>query len=143
MFNPIESHEVVIAVGLAARRAASSRDTVNEFERGQLLSAYSLTRHLAVELEHYPAALDAFTSSLASELREPGRDWGTGNMLSDAADAIEACRDAACLGAVVAELLAELREREDGGARHVQELLHRRLGELAQTEVELLADHIP
>ncbi len=142
MFNPIKAHEMVSGVGLAARAAAGSSGTLDEFERGQLLSAYSATRHLVVELEHYPVALAAFTSSLARELRTVQDEWPPRQLLVDAADAIAACEDGPSLGLVLGELLAKLRERADVGARAVQALVQHRLAELAQTEVELLADNI-
>ena len=53
MFNPLTPSEMVTAIGLAARTAARGEGELDEFDRGQLMSAYSATRHLAIEIDRF------------------------------------------------------------------------------------------
>jgi hypothetical protein len=137
MFNPLRPNEIVTGVGRTAQAAAASTGALDAFERGQLLSAYSATRHLAVELEYYSGAIESFTARLARELRAV-----PAGPLGDAARAIEHCHDGPSLGDALTELLSALRGRKDAEARRLRGLLHRELSELARIEVQLLAEHI-
>ena len=57
MFNPLTPSEMVSAIGLAARATARSESELDDFDRGQLMSAYSATRHLAIEIASFSAEL--------------------------------------------------------------------------------------
>ena len=67
MFNQLTATEVVIAMGRAAEAAARGDDELGEFGRGQLLSAYSASRHVAVELSSYDTALRAFARAIGAD----------------------------------------------------------------------------
>jgi hypothetical protein len=57
--------DMVTAMGRATRDAARSAEPASEFSRGQLMSVYSASRHLAVDVAQFPTELRAFT--------DPGR----------------------------------------------------------------------
>jgi hypothetical protein len=78
MYPPLTPSEMVAAIGAAARVAARAEDPGGAFSRGQLRSAGSAARHLAVELASYAeerraVAADVAGAVAASELagREP------------------------------------------------------------------------
>src|SRR6202042_1663594 len=73
MFNQLTAAEVVSAIGTTLRGAARSDEQASDFERDQLMSAYSATRHLSVELATYPPELARFRGALSELLgRHPG-----------------------------------------------------------------------
>ena len=59
MFNPLTPSEMVAAIGMAARTTARGDGELDEFDRGQLMSAYSATRHLAIEIYSFSDQLSA------------------------------------------------------------------------------------
>lgn len=89
MFNQLPATDTLVAMGRAARAAARSDAELGEFERGQLLSAYSASRHLAVELTAYEAPLRAFCDAvgLPAELDVAAAGERTCELLAGAGDA--------------------------------------------------------
>lgn len=141
MFNPVTPAQMVTALGRAARAAGRSREPASDFSRGQLMSAYSVTRHLAVELAEFPPELRRFADAMADlfdnvpatvdqerfgdrarALRHTGEAWEIGNLVCDALDDLRDDRTPAA---------ADLRAR-------VQAAVHA----LSDREVQLLADVI-
>lgn len=119
MFNPLSAPEMVTAIGQAAREAARSETALSEFERGQLKSSYSASRHLAVEIAHFPgerARFHAAVQALAPQDMVP-----------------EGERE---LAAYVADRMRSCRER---GEADTHQALQRLLRDLCDREVELLA----
>jgi hypothetical protein len=111
MFAPLRPAEMVTAIGRAARTAGRAEGEPTEFERGQLMSAYSATRHLAVELDHFAterarlrddvaAAVAVATATLAAD--DPAHAWLDGMPTTsdderalgeDLCVLLDACRD--------------------------------------------------
>src|SRR5437764_1352693 len=119
MFNHLTPAEVVAAIGRAAREAARGDAVASDYSRGQLLSAYSCSRHLTVELEAYGPEVRACAADVAAILREAG--------LGD----LEETADGAQLGELVSEALDRLREDGSDTAREARERIHARLRRLA------------
>jgi hypothetical protein len=143
MFNPLTPSEVVTAIGVTLRAAARSEDPSDEFSRDQLMSAYSATRHLAVELERYRPEFARFTDAVAARLQAAAAADGAGGLaepLTAGAARIDAEPTTAAVGAALAELLAQLDEDGSAAALAVRGELHALLRELADREVELLAE---
>lgn len=124
MFNPLTPAELTIAMGRAARDSARSDDPADAFVRAQLMSVYSASRHLGVELEWFEAEVGAFATAVG--------DAAGDAELAGTSDPREA-------GDLVCRLLDAL--RADGGpqADAVRATVRARLAELADREVELLA----
>src|ERR1700735_2733706 len=86
MFNPLTPSELVAAIGLAARATARGDGELDDFDRGQLMSAYSATRHLAIEIESFRAELSARCAAIADAVdNTSGAGAGAGD--ADAGDA--------------------------------------------------------
>ena len=136
MFNQFTPSEVVTAVGKAAMNAARATSTDDDFARGQLLSAASTTRHLAVELDWFPAVLRLF----AAKVREVVTPLFTpGEAGSSAAAALATADGFAEVGEHVSVVLVALRARDDAEATAARRELRHLMHELTEREVSLLA----
>lgn len=122
MFNPLSASEMITAVGRAARDAAGSEGPLSEFERGQLKSGYSATRHLAVEIATFPGERARFRRAVQA-------------LAPDAAIPEDEPR----LAAFVADLLQSCHTQNQPDTRAA---IQRLLRELCDREVELLASAI-
>jgi hypothetical protein len=122
----MSSPEVIRAVGEVLKAAASAAAD-DDYRRAQVLSAYSITRHLAAE-EAGRAPLSAwFGAELETRLgARGGGAWA-------------AETDPAALGERLALLLAELRGADDEDSRRAAAALRAALRELCDREVETLA----
>ena len=138
MFNQLTPAEVVAAIGRAAREAARGEESSNDYGRGQLMSAYSISRHLAVEIEAYGPELRAF----AAEVGTWARDFGPSDPIAPVAGALESALDANQIADAVCQLLERLRADGSERAADLRTRVRARLRELADREVELLADVI-
>ena len=131
MFNPLKPHEIVQALGRVLRNAADSGGPVDEYQRSQLLSAYSIARHLAAEEAGRVQLLEWFRGEVLMVLD------GDEPAVVAARERIRGAPDGAEVGEALVDLLAEV-PRSDAGAE-----LHRRLRalfvEMADREVEALA----
>ena len=96
------------------------------------MSAYSATRHLSAELATYAPELGRFTAATARRLRDAGLD--------DDAARIDEETDVAEVGDALAGVLGRLRDENATDAAALRTDLLRLLRELADTEVDLLAD---
>ena len=141
MFNPLTPAEVVAAIGVTARDAARSQDPAGEFERDQLLSAYSATRHLTAELVGYAPVLERFRTDLAERLRlARSGDGALDEVVARTAAALDTDPGTAVIGEVVSELLVALRAQSSQPAVRLRADVHVLLRELADREGDLLAD---
>jgi hypothetical protein len=138
VFNQLTPAEVVRAIGVTARNAARSGDPASEFDRDQLMSAYSATRHLAVELASYGPVWREFTGALASQLRSASVE--PDGELARVCGAPGDVPDVAAVGTAVCELLARLDADGSAAAHALRTRLRRLLRELADREVDLLAE---
>jgi hypothetical protein len=141
VFNPMTTSEVVSAVGRAARDAARSGGEDGEFARGQLMSAYSASRHLSVELSRFPAELETFAASVADALARAREVSHADNLTAIAAELNQAS-EAPQIGNLVAAALEFVRDDPAPAAVKLRASLHQALRALSDREVELLADTI-
>lgn len=123
MFNQLTPAEMVSGIGRVLRTAARREGQASDFDRDQLLSAYSASRHLAVELASYDDELRWFTA----ELTRLGLPGFAGELDSDT------------VGDAVCDLLAELAAKDSDEARRLRDGVHALLRQLADREVDLLA----
>jgi hypothetical protein len=139
MFNQLTTAEVVTAIGATARRAARSENPASDFDRDQLLSAYSATRHLAAELSGYAPVWDRFRTVLVQRL-DPAESGDKD--VSALVTALRAALNEDATPAVVApplcDLLSALRNGSGPSATLRADLLTE-LRRLADSEVDLLA----
>jgi hypothetical protein len=143
MFNPLSPSEMVTAIGRAARAAARCEESLDEFARGQLMSAYSASRHLSVEIESFDPELRIQSEAIAAAAqRALGRLDGEpdAGALARQADRVRRAGDAPALGAAVAELLDLCREHAGEPWVALRGEIRRGLRTLCDREVELLAD---
>jgi hypothetical protein len=137
MITPLTPAEVIAAIGRTARDVARGSEPLGEFERGQLMSAYSGTRHLAVELEAFGPEIERFCAAIvaaidASELVEA----------QAAATQLRGTADPRRAGEVVCALLVLLRAHSSPAAAGLRAEVRTSLRDLCDREVELLADAI-
>lgn len=135
MFNPMTPADVVRAVGQAARAAARGQDADSDFARGQLLSAYSISRHLAVEIESYGPELRAFAADVAGWTR----DFGESDPIGALGTQVERAKGVSELGVATCLLLERLRVSDSEAAADLRDRVRARLRRLADREVDLLA----
>jgi hypothetical protein len=138
MFNQLTPAEVVLAIGVTAQAAARSEGPGSEFERDQLMSTYSATRHLAVELSSYEPELRHFSRSVAQSVRGAQIE-GQHEQLIEIASRLDDQSDGATVGATVSELL-ELLPGDSVQADALRAEVHAALRALADREVTLVAD---
>jgi hypothetical protein len=123
----MSSPEVIRAVG-EVLKAAAAQGAEDDYRRAQVLSAYSITRHLAAE-ESGRASLSAwFRAELETILGD--RDGGS---------SLAAETDPAALGERLSRLLAELRAAGDEDSLRTAAALRAALRQLCDREVETLA----
>lgn len=127
MFNQMSPDEVVTGIGAVLRGAAGQQDEKGEFGRDQLLSAFSATRHLAVELSAYQAEFERFLSEL-------------GQAVPEAASRVGAEPDPRQAGEELCRILDELRGDDSPPAREQEAAIRSALRDLVDREVALLAE---
>jgi hypothetical protein len=133
MFNPLTPSEMVTAIGLAARATARGDGELDDFDRGQLLSAYSATRHLAIEISSFADELSARCAAIADIA---ARD----DALQELAAEVRSAGDSVAAGEAIASLLEACRTRPE--LSEARTAIRRELRALCDTEVGLLADGI-
>ena len=122
----MSSPEVIRAVGEVLKGAAA-QGAEDDYRRAQVLSAYSITRHLAAEEGGRAQLLAWFRAELETILGDrDGGGW-------------DAETDAAALGERLSRLLAELRAAGDEDSHRTAAALRAALRELCDREVETLA----
>jgi len=140
MFNPMTPAEVASAIGITARDAARADEPLGSFGRGQLMSAYSGSRHLAVEVSSFGTEIQRFAVELAGAF--DGVEGG-GETLAGVATRLRDSPDPRGVGDLLCELLDGLREQPPSSqTRALRAKIHSSLRDLCDREVELLADAI-
>lgn len=124
MFNSLRTEQLIAGIGATARTAAGASGPPDDYARGQLLSAYSVSRLLAAEVSAEAELLAWLRAELLGALGD-----------RPAAEQVEAAPDAIAIGGVLVDLLAEL--RESGEEPELRARVHAILREM--TERELLA----
>jgi hypothetical protein len=131
MFNPMKPDELILAIGRVLRMAADSEGPSDDYRRGQLLSGYSLARHLAAEEAARRELFSWFRSELVSALEEDRP------AVIEGRERIRAAPDGARLGEALVQLLENL--GSDSDDRRIRERLHLVFVEMADREVDALA----
>jgi hypothetical protein len=131
VFNALTSEELLVGVGRVLRMAAGATGPLEDYQRSQILSAYSVTRLLAAET----AASDELLLWLRSEL-DAVLDDDPRELVLDARAQVKAARSGTEVGDALVDLLAAL-PREDprraGVHRVLRELIDREVAALART----------
>jgi hypothetical protein len=141
MFNPVTPAQMVTALGRAARAAGRSQEPASDFSRGQLMSAYSATRHLAVELAEYPPELRRFADAMA-DLFDNVPATVDQERFADRARALRHTGEAWAIGNLVCEALDDLRGDAAPAAADLRARVQTAVHALSDREVQLLADVI-
>ena len=126
MFNSLRTDQLIAGIGATARTAAGATGAPDDYARGQLLSAYSVSRLLAAEVSGEAALLAWLRSELLDAL--------DGKL---AAMKIEAAQDGIEIGGILVDLLAEL--RQSGEDPELRTRIHAILREMAGRELAALA----
>ena len=130
MFNALRSDELLVGIGQVLRATADIKSPLEEYERSQLLSAFSVSRLLAAEQiaaqELLAWARTELGAVLAGSPDAPG---------ARALEGIESAPDGVAVGEVLCDLLVDLAEDDPrrAGVRRI-------LRELADREVTALAN---
>lgn len=124
MLNPMSTAEVVRAVG-AVLEASAAGGSDDEYSRGQVLSAFSVCRHLAAEEEGRRGLAEWLEAASAEVLA------ARGEAPLSAAQSEEA-------GARLASLMEELRAADDEDSRRALAALRVVLRELCDREIAIL-----
>jgi len=139
MFNQLSPAEVTTAIGATLRAAARSEGQTSEFERDQLMSAYSATRHLAVELATFEPELRAFSAQGAEGLRAAEIPSLHQELLL-LAKQLDGATSASDVGETICVLFESLDRAPSPRADALRAAVHVRLRALSDREVDLLAD---
>jgi hypothetical protein len=129
MFNALRSEELLVGIGRVLRIVADAPGALEEYERSQTLSAYSVTRLLAAEQAAAPELLAWTQAALADALEGDERPAA-----QTARGAIAAATTGPGLGDAVGDLLAALESGDATGTR-----VHCVLAEMIDREVAALA----
>jgi hypothetical protein len=125
MFNPMSTAEVVRAVG-AVLEASAGGGSDDGYRRGQVLSAFSVCRHLAAEEQGRRDLMEWLEAASAPILVRRGEAQLSAARPEEA-------------GARLASLMAELREADDEGSRTALRELRHLLREICDREIAILA----
>jgi hypothetical protein len=137
MFNQLTEAQLVSAIG-ATTRAVARSDSMSDFDRDQLMSCYSATRHLAAELTILGPVHRRFADAVSARVAEAVSAGVDG--VEPFAGRLRGVSDPAQLGPALSELLERLRSDSSSEAAALRRDLHRSLRELADEEVNLPAD---
>jgi len=140
MFNPLSPSQTTLAIGRVLKQAAATAsDPSDDYQRAQLLSAYSMTRHLAAEQADGGKLLAWFRSEMTTLLEAAETD-GKCLDLTHRRDEIAKSRDEAELGALVSELLSYLQRSGSDVAVELRVGVRRLLRDLCDREVKVLGE---
>ncbi|MEZ5076829.1 MAG: hypothetical protein R2725_05240 [Solirubrobacterales bacterium] len=132
MFNPLRADQLIAGMGRTMRAAAAADGPADDYARGQLLSAYSISRLLASEVRAQPELL-AWLRGEALAALERSADPAA----APAGERIAAAGDPAAIGEALVDLFAEL--RREGRDSELRDSLHAVLREMAARELAVLA----
>jgi hypothetical protein len=136
VFPPLTPSEMVAAIGAAARVAARAEDPGGAFSRGQLRSASSAARHLAVELATYARERRAVAAEVAGALA--ASELAAAEPYAGLARRLAGGEGGAALADPLCELLAALRVDDAPAALALRGDVRAILARMADREVALL-----
>ena len=129
MFNALRSDELLVGIGQVLRATADRHGSLEDYERSQLLSAFSVSRLLAAEQIAAPGLLAWARAELGTGLGD-----ATDQPIAVARARIAGAVDGVEVGDALCDLLNELPADDQRRAG-----LRRTLRELADREVAALA----
>lgn len=142
MWNPLTPAQVVAAMGVTARDAARSEQTLDDWERGQLLSVYSATRHLAAEIGEVEPLVGAVTADLAAALRTCPEEHTSSAPLTALATKLDDTLDPRAAADLACQALDILRNDPSAASAGVRGAVRKALRRAVELEVQILADAI-
>jgi hypothetical protein len=137
VFNQLTQAQLVSAIG-ATNRAVARSGSMSDFDRDQLMSCYSATRHLAAELTTLGPVHRRFADAVSARAVQAVSAGIDG--VEPFAGRLRGSSDPAELGAALSELLGRLRDDCTPESAALRRDLHRFLRDLADQEVNLLAE---
>ncbi len=148
VFNPLTPAQLAAVVSTVLADSAEWQRPLEPFQRGQVRSASSISRHLSAELSGAGSVITGFRDTLRTELVRALADAQTaGDHLW--ADAVERCRsdvddadDPRVLGRSLAELIDAGKATGGDGLMRFRPNLHAMLRELTDAEVDVLAGRV-
>jgi hypothetical protein len=143
MFVPLRPAEMVTAIGRAARAAGRAEGEPTEFERGQLMAAYSATRHLAVELDHFGPERERLREEVVAAVAATAATLAAADPTRARLGGLFATSDdERALGDDLCALLAECREHSGEPWLTLHGIVRTQLRALCDREVSLLTEVI-
>ena len=142
MWNPLTPAEVVAAMGGPARAAAHAGEELGEWQRSQLLSVYSATRHLAAELAGVQPHVAEVAAALAGVLRAAPHDLAAAPRLTELAARLDDTADPRAMAELACLALDLVRADPSPAAREVRAAVRAELARAVRLEVAVLADAI-
>jgi hypothetical protein len=139
MFNALRTDELIVGMGRTMRAAAAAEGPADDYARGQLLSAYSVSRLLAAEVRAEAELLAWMKGEIRAALAAGEEEAALAATADDAlAIARERLDDADSieLGGILVDLLADLRVRAPDS--ELRRRLHAILREMAVREIAAL-----
>jgi hypothetical protein len=103
VFNALRSDELLVGIGHVLRATADAGGPLEDFERTQLLSAFSVSRLLAAEQRAGADLLTWLREALLAALPDDGDA-----MTSAARERVAGAGDGVAVGEAIGDLLAEL-----------------------------------
>lgn len=134
MFNSLRTDQLIAGIGATARTAAGATGAPDDYARGQLLSAYSVSRLLAAEVSGEAALLAWLRAELLDALATAPDDPAA----AAAATRIEAAADGNEIGGALVDLLADLRTRVRSSPDYVRETANAPEGEELRTRIHAI-----
>lgn len=144
MFNPLRPSQLVAVMSNQLKIAGRAEQGLTSFEREQMLSAYSLGRHLQGEIEAL-AHLEDLAQQLALELAriadglEGKPSFADANSFLRAAADELASGDVPLVGKTLCDLLELVGEPEPGWEGQVAEAVKLSVKEMVSAEIRALA----
>jgi hypothetical protein len=139
MFNPVTPAQLVLALGRAARDAATGGEMLSEFDRTQLFTAYTAARHLSAEIEGYEPEIRCFGHDVAALIRPVLPQLRSRKPMADLLSKMEGVSDPRTAGDLTSAMLELLREDASEAAPALRRKIQSRLRELSEREIEILA----
>ncbi|HEY0277234.1 MAG TPA: hypothetical protein VGC32_03090 [Solirubrobacterales bacterium] len=134
MFNSLRTDQLIAGIGVTARTAAGATGAPDDYARGQLLSAYSVSRLLAAEVSGEAALLAWLRAELLDALATAPDDPAA----ATAATQIEAATDGNEIGGALVDLLADLRSRVRSSPDYLRESANARGGDELRTRIHAI-----
>jgi hypothetical protein len=141
VFNPLSPALLVTMVGDVLRESAGWERPLDEFQTSQMLSASSVARYLAVELDRGVPELRRFAAVTNLELARAAAaatDAGWREALDAARRQAAEAGDAQAWGTVLVQVLRAARASDDPAAARFRGVAHGLLADLVHREVAML-----